>query len=82
MPKVGQSFSLTWVWTDLGVEDDDWTWTILWGDGSSSTGTLATISEVSASHRYETPGLRTVTFRVTDKDGASGSRSIPVIVQP
>ena len=82
MPKAGQSWIVGWEWTDRGVNDAPWSWSINWGDGSVSTGTRATISEVTATHTYATPGSRTVTFRITDKDGASASRSIPVIVQP
>lgn len=81
-PKAGQSWDVSWVWTDPGVDDDPWTWTVHWGDGTTTTGTRATIGEVATSHTYATPGTRNVTFRIVDKDGAAGARSIAVFVQP
>ena len=55
-------------------DNGPWTYTINWGDGSSSSGSRSTQGSFSAGHTYL--GLltqRTITVTVTDSRGASGS---------
>ena len=57
-------------------DNGPWTYTINWGDGSSSSGSRSTQGSFSAGHTYL--GLltqRTITVTVTDSRGASGSDS-------
>src|SRR5918911_1321556 len=75
------SFSLG-SFSDPGAGDNPWDAYVNWGDGSpvdhlafSSQGSLG-----SASHTYADNGSYTVTVKVTDKDGASGSAQFGVSV--
>lgn len=55
-------------------DNGPWTYTINWGDGSSSSGSRSTAGSFSAGHTYL--GIlttRTITVTVTDSKGASGS---------
>jgi PKD repeat protein len=55
-------------------DNGPWTYTINWGDGSTSTGSASSPGTISAGHSYL--GLlstRTITVTVTDSKGASGS---------
>src|SRR5205823_397582 len=68
--------------TDPGA-DQPWTVAVNWGDGTipadtfqaATPGTLGT-----RSHTYAAAGLYAVSVTVTDKDGASGSRTFQVLV--
>jgi len=72
MTLNGLSFS------DAGVNDQNWSLDINWGDGSAHTtvnGITTQGSQPSASHTYNGPGTYTATVAVTDKDGQSGSNT-------
>jgi hypothetical protein len=71
------SVALTGIaFSDAGVEDDDWTVDIDWGDGSAHTsvtaGTQGTVA--NQSHTYTTGGTFTAKVKVTDKDGDASSQ--------
>ncbi len=55
--------------------DGPWSYTITWGDGTSSSGTTASQGTISATHSYLLMGQYTITVTVTDSRGASGSAS-------
>jgi PKD repeat protein len=76
---VGLLYTLNASFSD--PDDGPWTYTINWGDGTSSSGTRATGGSLDVGHTYVVP-LRTnnVTVTVTDSDGASGSASKTVTV--
>jgi adhesin/invasin len=60
--------------SDPGVVDAPWSWIIDWGDGATSSGAIETQDEaVTGSHQFCAGGVHTITFSVTDKDGATGS---------
>ena len=68
--------------SDPGANDADWTVDVNWGDGSepahltkSSAGSLGL-----ANHAYDDNGLYTVTLKVSDKDGASDTKTYKVTV--
>ncbi|MFV1989231.1 MAG: PKD domain-containing protein [Acidimicrobiales bacterium] len=65
--STGSTVSLTTTATDPGVTDTH-TWTVDWGDGTTSSGTGLAIT---ASHDYLEPGIYSVTVTVTDSDGAT-----------
>ena len=71
--------SLKAPFTDPG-SGDAFTGLVNWGDGSSSTPSIAPFASLSGSHSYTTPGVYTVTFSVADDDGGSGSRSFQYVV--
>lgn len=57
--------------------------TINWGDGTTSTGTIAAAGNgfgVSGSHTYTVPGTYTVTVAVTDVGGAKASGTLTATV--
>lgn len=55
--------------------DGPWSYTIIWGDGSSSSGSLSSQGSISGSHTYLLLGTYRITVGVTDGHGASGSAS-------
>lgn len=63
---------------DPGVEDNPWTVSIDWGDGSADTefDTATQGAQADQTHTYNTPGTYVATVTVTDKDGESGSATI------
>ena len=71
--ESGDSFTLDGSFTDPGA-DGPWTDDIEWGDGTSAPGK-------SGAHRYLRPGKYGVTLKVTDKDGATGSATVSLVVK-
>ena len=69
---IGLFYSLTASFSDAN-NDGPWSYTISWGDGSSSSGSTPSQGTISASHTYLLLGSYTITVRVTDSHGASGS---------
>ncbi|MCA9049623.1 MAG: PKD domain-containing protein, partial [Planctomycetaceae bacterium] len=58
---------------DPGVTDH-YSWTITWGDGTETTGTLqAGPRDFQVSHAYSDPGIFDIVVTLTDDDGASTS---------
>jgi hypothetical protein len=59
-----------------------WSYTIDWGDGSTTTGTASSQGAISQGHTYVALLTRSFTIRVTvrDRDGASGSDTKVVTV--
>jgi probable HAF family extracellular repeat protein len=82
-PRAGTAWPVGFRWTDPGVRDAPWQWTIAWGDGTSSSGTKPDRSQIDASHTYALPGSYTARLTITDKDGGtSAPRAVVVEVQP
>ena len=71
---VGLFYSLSASFSDAN-NDGPWSYTISWGDGSSSSGSTPSQGTISASHTYLLLGSYTITVSVTDSHGASGSDS-------
>ena len=77
----GQSYSLSGTFSDPGVDDNPWNWTIAWGFGTNSTGSTNTqAAAITASRRFCAAGTYTVTLSVTDKDAGTGSDALDVTV--
>ncbi|PYP13795.1 MAG: hypothetical protein DMD54_15550, partial [Gemmatimonadetes bacterium] len=73
--------SLSVAFTDPGgTTGGPWTYSILWGDGASSTGT-APSSPFTATHAYAAEGLDSVRVTVTNAVGAFGTDSLAVRVR-
>ena len=79
---VGSPITLSASFSDPGVNDRPWAYSIDWGDGTSpGTGsTTSQASPVTATHTYAAAGTSTVAVTVTDKDGAAGSGTLSVTV--
>ncbi len=76
---VGLLYTLNASFSD--PDNGPWTYTINWGDGSTSSGSRSSQGAFSAGHTYVAPLTQhTVTVTVTDSLGASGSASKTVSV--
>jgi PKD repeat protein len=75
---VGTTVSVSATASDPGTSDTH-TWTVDWGDGTTSEGTGLV---VDANHEYSGSGVYTVSVTVTDSDGASVTTEAdnPVVV--
>ncbi|MDQ2912756.1 MAG: PKD domain-containing protein [Chloroflexota bacterium] len=77
-----QTLTLSGDFTDPGTADT-FTLTIAWGDGKSSTQSLAAgTRSFSATHAYDADGPVTVTATVADRDNGAGSSSTSFVVLP
>ncbi|HEY6207486.1 MAG TPA: PKD domain-containing protein, partial [Gemmatimonadales bacterium] len=79
---AGSAFTFSATFSDAGVNDAPWAYTITWGDGSSQTtgSTSSQSSPITATHTYTAAGTDTLRLTVTDKDGGAGSGKIAVTV--
>ncbi len=71
---TGLLYSFSWSFSDAN-NNGPWSYTIDWGDGSRSTGSVSSQGTYSAGHTYVILLPRNFTIRVTvtDAAGASGS---------
>src|SRR5207249_3245519 len=79
---AGSPFTLNATFSDPGVNDAPWSYSIDWGDGSpQATGsTNSQVSSITAVHTYAAAGSNTVRVTVTDKDGGAGVGTLTVTV--
>src|SRR5437667_2681416 len=80
--NVNAAYTLTATFSDPGVNDGPWAYTIDWGDASPVTTGSATsqTNPIAATHTYAAPGTDVVRVTVTDKDGGAGSGQLTVTV--
>jgi hypothetical protein len=69
---LGVLYTLNASFTD--PDNGPWSWTVNWGDGTSSSGNASSPGSISPTHTYIL-GSFTITVTVTDSRGASGSDS-------
>jgi PKD repeat protein len=72
--QIGSPFTLNASFTDAGgAGDGPWSWSVAWGDGTTTTGSAAALgTPIAPAHTYAQPGAYTVRVTVTDKDGGAG----------
>jgi PKD repeat protein len=71
--RIGLLYNFTWSFTDLD-NDGPWSYTIDWGDGTTTTGTRTSGGSITSSHSYiAVLTTRTIKVTVTDSHGATGS---------
>jgi len=76
----GESVGVSGSFTDPG-SDAPWHALLDWGDGTTASSTLnASGATVTGASQFLAAGTYSVTLSVTDKDGASGSKSLTVNV--
>jgi len=73
------SFTLNASFTDQDG-DGPWSYTINWGDGSSTSNSTPNQGGISASHSYGLASTNTLTVTVTDAHGLSGSDQATITV--
>lgn len=79
--ESGQAFDFSGTFSDPGIEDDPWAWTIDWGDSDDTSGETSDQSvAIEASHQVCGAGDYTVTLTVTDKDDGAGSDDLTLTV--
>ncbi|HMG18862.1 MAG TPA: PKD domain-containing protein [Gemmatimonadales bacterium] len=71
---TGLLYSFNWSFSDAG-HDGPWTYTINWGDGHTSSGTVSQEGTRSAGHTYFILLPRSFTITVTVRDAAGNSGS-------
>ena len=81
--SVGVDYTIQYRFTDPGTWDSPWYYQPNWGDGKK-LGLYSAFTQgqtITQKYRYASPGTRTVTIRVIDKDGYSGSASFQVTIR-
>ncbi|PYP65872.1 MAG: hypothetical protein DMD26_09670 [Gemmatimonadetes bacterium] len=77
----GIPFGIIGTFSDAGVADAPWGYTITWGDGNTPTGQTSDMrARIDASNTYRRAGTYSVTFSVTDKDASTGMSQLSVNV--
>jgi PKD repeat protein len=69
----GGSVALTGSFSDAGLADAPWTYSIAWGNGTTGGTLNAQSQQVSGTRQFCAAGSYAVTLSVTDKDGGTGS---------
>ncbi|WP_310572109.1 M12 family metallopeptidase [Gemmatimonas sp.] len=78
----GSNFTLTGGFTDVGVIDYPWNWTVNWGFGSNATGStnVQGAGVFSATTQSCSAGTYSVNVSVKDKDNGTGSDLMTLVV--
>jgi len=77
---TGLLYSFTWSFSDAN-HNGPWSYTINWGDGSTSSGTVSSEGSFSSGHTYVILLPRSFTITVTVRDAAGASASDSKVVQ-
>ncbi len=76
----GGTASLTGSFSDAGLADAPWTYSIAWGNGTTGGTLNAQSQQVAGTRRFCAAGSYAVTLSVTDKDGGTGSAASTLTV--
>ena len=80
-PHPGDTVNLAVTFADTGANRAPWAYTIAWGDGDSTAGTVSSASlPIPASHVYSALGLDTIRVTVTNNLARVGSDRVAVEV--
>ncbi len=78
--ESGQPLVLTGSFSDAGLMDNPWSWSVNWGNGSNAMGSTNTQGALVVNNQACAAGTYNVTLSVTDKDGGVGSDAAQVTV--
>ncbi|HSG50263.1 MAG TPA: PKD domain-containing protein [Longimicrobiales bacterium] len=79
--EAGTPVTLSATFTDPGLLDAPWRWSVAWEAGELASGTLDTQGAIPlVTWTPDAPGTHTVTVRVEDKDGGVAQVEIPLTV--
>ncbi|HEU0079476.1 MAG TPA: S8 family serine peptidase [Longimicrobiaceae bacterium] len=76
----GGTASLAGAFSDAGLADAPWTYSIAWGNGTTGGMLNAQSQQVAETRRFCAAGSYTVRLSVTDKDGGTGSAAAVLTV--
>jgi len=76
---TGIFYTLNWSFTDAN-HNGPWTYTVNWGDGTTSSGTVSSEGSFSRGHTYVTIFPRNYTIRVTARDASGAAASDTKVV--
>ncbi|HEX7979839.1 MAG TPA: PKD domain-containing protein, partial [Gemmatimonadaceae bacterium] len=76
----GQTFNFAGSFSDPGVNDSPWAWSIDWGTGTPTTGSATAQGAITGSNRVCGAGTYNVILSVTDKDNGTGKDTAQVTV--
>jgi hypothetical protein len=80
---VDSAVEVNATFSDPGLADGPWAFTIAWGDGTATAGSVTSPSSpIRAAHVYPDAGTDSVRVTVTDKDGGTASATFTVTVAP
>jgi subtilisin family serine protease len=78
----GETFHFAGTFSDPGVVDHPWWYSIDWGTGTPTTGSTNTqAGPITASRRFCAVGNHTIALSVRDKDNATGSDDMRLTVE-
>ncbi len=80
---VGADYTIQYRFSDPGTRDSPWYYQTNWGDGKKLALYMATTQgqTITQTNRFNSPGTYTITVKVIDKDGASGTRTFQVTIR-
>lgn len=77
----GQTLAFAGSFSDVGVNDAPWAYTIDWGVGAATTGSSSNqAAAITSSRQFCAAGTYAVSLSVTDKDGGTGTDARSVTV--
>jgi PKD repeat protein len=77
----GESFTLKGSFSDPGVNDAPWNFTVFWFDGPNTLGSTSSQGAINATHTYLRAATYTVVLQVWDKDQGGDAQVTTVVVQ-
>jgi hypothetical protein len=77
----GDTFTLSGTFSDPGVIDAPWSWTVDWAGATAAGDASDPFAPIAPSRQLCTAGTHTVGLSVVDKDGGAGNDSLQLTVE-
>ena len=79
--QIGATVNVSTTFGDPGANDAPWSYTIDWGDGSTSNGAASSAPGlITGAHAYDRAGIYIVKITVSDRDGDAGEAVFSYVV--